>query len=93
VYLDDILLLGETKSQVDKHLNKVVSTLLEAGFKINVPKSTLSPVQSVQHLGFHLNFKKGCFEISPEKLKMIRRDLGKVVVADEFSCRKKWPQF
>ena len=67
VNLDDILLVGETKQQVENNLRKVVQSLAAADFKINVKKSVLQPVQVVQHLGFTLNFQQGHLEISPEK--------------------------
>ena len=43
VYLDDILLLGNTEKQVEKDLQVMVHSLLEAGFKINVKTSILEP--------------------------------------------------
>ena len=69
-------------------MHVVVTTLLQAGFEINQKKSVLQPAQHVQHLGFTLDLKKGALEISTEKLKSIRKELGKVVLAEKMSCRK-----
>jgi hypothetical protein len=88
VYLDDILLLGNTKHQVQKDLQIMVDTLLEAGFKINQKKSVLEPTQTVVHLGFVLNLKDGRLEVCPQKLKLVRKELGKLVVCSKITCRK-----
>ena len=51
IYLDDIFLLAPTKRQVLSHLDAMVDTLLQAGFKINVKRSLLNPTQELKHLG------------------------------------------
>ena len=88
VYLDDILILGVSQKQVSSHLSLVAQDLMEAGFKINVQKSQLEPVQVVTHLGFQLNLKDGKLEVPPHKLKTIRKEIGKVLLAESLSCRK-----
>ena len=88
VYLDDILLLGSSRTQVSNHLEILTSSLLEGGFKINVKKSILEPVQSLTHLGFVLNLKQGLLQVPIPKLKTIRRELGKLLLAKQLSCRK-----
>ena len=88
VYLDDILLLGNTEKQVEKDLQVMVHSLLEAGFKINVKKSILKPTQKLSHLGFILNLAQGQLEVCPEKLRLVRRELGKLVTKQEVTCRK-----
>jgi hypothetical protein len=88
IYLDDIFLLGPSQKTVAKHLEMVVETLLEAGFKINTKKSILTPQQKILHLGILVDLKEGRLEVPPEKLKTIRKELGKVVKSDFLSCRK-----
>jgi hypothetical protein len=92
VYLDDILLLGNTAKQVEKDLHFMVHTLLEAGFKINVKKSILEPTQNLGHLGFILNLAQGQLEVCPGKLKMVRRELGKLMTTKKLLVEK-WQQF
>ena len=41
VYLDDIAIFGETQEEVLKHTVEAMKRLAEAGFMINLKKSTL----------------------------------------------------
>ena len=59
-----------------------------AGMVINHKKSHLQPTQEVDHLGFTVNFKQGTLEVPKEKLKMVRRELGKLLTHKEMTCRK-----
>ena len=89
IYLDDILLLGPTKKLVQKHLLILIQDILVAGFKVNPKKCVLEPTQVINHLGFSLNLKEGKLQISPQKLKMVKKkELGKLVTKENLSCRK-----
>jgi hypothetical protein len=88
VYLDDILLIGPTHRVVERDLKMVVQDLLDAGFKLNLAKSELSPSQRVSHLGFVINFLEGKLQLSPQKVKGIRKELGKFVKKDDMSKRQ-----
>jgi len=85
VNLDDIIILGSTKSLVEKHLKMVVETLCQAGFKISQKKSILKPTQIIQNLGFTVNLEKGQLEVPAQK---IGKELGKVLMAEKMTCRK-----
>ena len=84
VYLDDILVLGCSPAQVSKHLLIMVQDLCSSGFKINVPKSVLAPFQQIKHLGFLMDLKSGHLRICPQKLKSLKKELGKLVLKDQF---------
>lgn len=88
VYLDDILLVGNTEKQVQVGLSVLVHDLLDSGFKINTSKSVLTPTQQVCHLGFLLNFQSGRLEVAPHKVKAVRKELGKLVTHQHLSARK-----
>jgi len=88
LYLDDILLLSPTALQAQRHTKRVVESLMQAGFKINLKKSLLQPCQQLTHLGMVINLKDGKLQVPPEKLKTIRKELGKVLTKDQLSCRK-----
>ena len=81
-------ILGISQNQVQHHLDIMVQDLMDSGLKINVSKSTLFPTQKVMHLGFLLDLEEGRLKICPQKLKMVRKELGKLVTAKEMSCRK-----
>jgi hypothetical protein len=88
VYLDDIILIGSSESLVKRQLQFMLETLCAAGFQINQKKSIFLPCQRLQHLGFIIDFQRGQLEVPPPRLKTIRKELGKVMVAQRLSCRK-----
>jgi hypothetical protein len=88
VYLDDIILFGSTENMVRKQLKFLLETLDSAGFKISEKKSVLVPTQKIQHLGFVVNLEQGQLEVPSHKLKTIRKELGKVILAEKMTCRK-----
>jgi hypothetical protein len=73
---------------LDKHLTKVVTDLTDSGFKINLKKSTLQPSQLITHLGLNLNFQEGKLQVPPQRVKGIRKELGKIVKKDSMSKRQ-----
>ena len=88
VYLGDILILGSTKVQAQRTLDIVLRTLQEAGFVINQKKTSTSPVQTLGHLGFHVDLKAGLLMVPKAKLKSIRKELGKLVTHSHLTPRK-----
>ena len=69
VYLDDILVLANTKSLALSSIQLVVKDLEDSSMVINHPKSQLVNVQLLTHLGFSLDFKQGFLGVPPQKLK------------------------
>ena len=88
IYLDDILLLGGSPSQVQNHLAILLEDLEQSGMLVNREKSILQPTQSLDHLGFHLDFSKGILSVPPQKVKAVRKELGKLVTHTGLSPRK-----
>ena len=88
IYLDDILLIAPTPGLVEKSLTIVLQDLVAAGFKVNLKKSALFPSQMVTHLGFVINFREGRLQLSPSKIKGIRKELGKFVTKSVMSKRQ-----
>ena len=88
VYLDDILVLGTTKKQTQNSLREVMVTLEAAGFLVNQKKTSPEPQQQLEHLGISINLAKGQLGVPQEKLRQIRRELGKLVTHTQISARK-----
>ena len=88
VYLDDILLVGASASEVQKKINLMVEDLQAAGLVINVPKSQLIPTQRIEHLGFEVDLAKGVLQVPSGKMKLIRKELGKLLTKREMSTRQ-----
>ena len=55
IYIDDILLMAETKSQAQENTAGLVFCLENLGFIINQKKSVLDPGQGIEFLGFTVN--------------------------------------
>ena len=88
IYLDDILVLNSSPAAVKKDLEFILQTLEDAGMVVNYKKSSLTPTQTVEHLGFVLDLKKGVLTVPNHKLKMARKQLGKIFLAEHMTCRK-----
>ena len=73
---------------LENHRDQVLKDLQALGLVINFKKSQLEPTQKVQHLGFFLNFKAGQLQVPSEKLKSVRKELGKLVTQYFLTCRK-----
>ena len=55
VYIDDILILAETKERVEEHVDALVYLLECLGFIINRKKSVLTPSQVIEYLGLTID--------------------------------------
>lgn len=57
VYLDDILIMAESKQLATQHAQLVASTLENLGFVVNYEKSVLTPSLQMEFLGFLVDSK------------------------------------
>jgi hypothetical protein len=57
VQLDDFLVVGKTKDQVKARRDRLLERLKKAPLPVNLKKSKLKPVQELDYLSYHLNFK------------------------------------
>jgi hypothetical protein len=67
VYVDDILVIGETDKEVDVKTKQLVSLLQYVGIEVNVLKSNLKPEPTVEYLGYLINLEEQSFQISIQK--------------------------
>ena len=88
IYLDEILIVSKNFQSAERNVQIMLKDLEEAGLLVNLEKSTLVPTQQVQHLGFSINFQTGTLEVPPQKLKTIRKELGKLVTQQSMTPRK-----
>ena len=51
-FLDDMLIVADTKTELENSVRFILNTLTELGFVINWEKSVLSPRKRISHLGF-----------------------------------------
>jgi hypothetical protein len=87
-YLDDILIVGASKSECSENADKVFTQLVNMGFRIGLKKSVLTPTQQITFLGFQLDTVRNQLSIPPEKIRKIRREAQKLLLAGQSSARK-----
>lgn len=75
IYLDDLLIMADSKEQCVTHLRQALSILMTLGFKINWKKSALIPSQVMQFLGLTLDSHEMMFRVPPDKLANINTAL------------------
>jgi hypothetical protein len=88
IYLDEILVVSSSKSLLQKQLDGMLLDLSAGGMQINREKYLLVPSQEVDHLGFHVHLREGLLQVPPQKLKQVRKELGKLVTHSSLSPRK-----
>ena len=71
MYLDDFLLLGQTREEATQNTHVVVGLLQSLGFTINTEKSTMNPTQELTFLGFVINSVNMTISLPPEKVQKI----------------------
>ena len=62
-HIDDILVYGNTYSQVWNAIRQAVRALHVAGFQISCRKSMFQPTQVIKFCGFHLDGSSNTFDI------------------------------
>ncbi|XP_071646502.1 uncharacterized protein [Temnothorax longispinosus] len=76
VYLDDLLLFGNTYSDCLKNIEESLNVLKSLGFIINENKSRKIPAQARKFLGFILNSQKMTLELPLEKRYKVRDQIN-----------------
>ena len=66
-YIDDVLVLGETKEECRANVKAAIHLSLQLGFMVHPTKSVLEPTQEVVFLGFILNSRDMIISLTPEK--------------------------
>lgn len=72
IYLDDLIIFGETKEKCQNNTNMAIKLLQELGFVINFVKSQTSPSQFCRFLGFLLDSKSMEITLTQEKRTKIK---------------------
>lgn len=73
VYLDDILIIGQTETECMNSTKITVNLLEQLGFMLNLKKSSLKPQQSIKFLGFVYDTLTMTISLPYEKIKNIKR--------------------
>lgn len=88
VYIDDILLMGDSPDQVENHLKALIYLLTGLGFVINIPKSITTPSQQIEYLGLLVNSSTLQLSLPGEKLHNIRLEIGQMRQKPHITARQ-----
>ena len=80
VYIDDILVMGESPEQVKSHLEALTYLLTGLGFVINIPKSITTPAQRIEYLGLLVDSTTLHLSLPGEKLHHIRSEIDQITM-------------
>ena len=72
IYLDDMLLMGQTMEEILMSRDTTIFLLQHLGFILNMEKSILNPVQEIEFLGLTVNPVKMTLSLSEPKIKRIQ---------------------
>ena len=72
VYIDDMLIMGESPDVVRDYVTAMVALLEGLGFIVNTDKSMLSPTQQLEFLGMQVSSVDLHLHLPREKIKQIR---------------------
>ena len=82
-YIDDSLIISDSREDCELAVNFVVQVLDSLGFKINSTKSAFAPVQCIEFLGFMLDSSAITVSLTERKTEKIKR-LRQTLINHEF---------
>ena len=71
MYIDDMLILGETSEGLSHNFQLCQSLMTSLGFVMNSEKSIADPTQEIEFLGFVMNSRLMTLAVTKEKLKSL----------------------
>jgi hypothetical protein len=81
-YMDDLLILGHTKKECEQATATVLKTLETFGWQVNREKSSLTPTQQLDYLGFTLTTSSiPTISLQREKLTALKKDFRRLISA------------
>ena len=87
VYLDDFLLIDDSPTRLEAHVQRTTTLLHSLGYTVNEEKSALSPSQQVTFLGYDIDSTSMRLSLPPEKLGHIKSSILTLVPAGSVSLR------
>ena len=88
VYLDDILIMHQSKEELMQLTPLICRFFTGLGWVVNLKKSHLTPEQSVEFLGFMVNSLTMKLILPAQKLKKIQQDAQRLLKLERVSVRE-----
>ena len=88
IYIDDIIVIGDTFEECLIGAIKTIKLFLKLGFIIHPEKSSLQPSQEITYLGFVFNSKEMLVTLTIEKREKILEPCKSFLKKDSFTIRE-----
>ena len=88
VYLDDMIIMNQSREGLLKDRNSLLHLLMHLGFAINWKKSFLNPTQILDFLGFTVNTLSMTLALPIDKVDRITKKCRKLLTAHTVSVRE-----
>ena len=75
-YVDDVLILGETKNMCEEKAAKLVNLLTTLGVKVNVDKTMVEASQIVHYIGHSIDLQNGLLQPIQAKLASLKKAIN-----------------
>ena len=87
IFLDDLLLLNQSRTDLIVDMNSTIWLLEHLGFLINWKKSVMIPSQKLEYLGFLVDSKKMSLSLPEDKIVKIQLECQLLLEQDIVSAR------
>ena len=87
IYIDNILLMAETKEKATDHASSLIYLFQYLGFTINSEKTILEPSQHLEFLGFTMDTTSMKLSLPTQKIKKIWEESRQLLEAEQVTCR------
>ncbi len=87
-YLDDFLLIGDTREECASNVETTVTLFDDLGFTVHPEKSNITPCQEVEFLGFILDSKQMIVKPTQAKIQKIMTLCGKIQKRNKITIRE-----
>ena len=87
IYLDDLILMGESKALTAAQAQLVCELFTKLGLRVNYKKSELTPSRVRKFLGFNINTKRMVLELPAKRLADLKRQCRRFLVMAEKNRR------
>ena len=88
LYLDDMLILAQTREMTRECLATALELLLSLGFIINLKKSVLNPTQKIEFLGFQIDSQRMTISLPQQKIKSLKQRARHLCRVSQVSVRE-----
>ena len=88
IYLDDILIMAQTKELLTSHMEILAWELQELGFKLNHRKCVWKPAQVIEFLGFLINSETMTIHLPEDKVQKVMKECRLLINKKSVTARE-----